>query len=82
VKLVQFFEDVVALVCIAGLLERGEIFTAPVGFTGVANSVAIDEHGQVLALDAQCLRVQDQDALDNHGPNPPIGRGPESINFL
>ena len=65
VELVQFFEDVVAFVGFACLLERGELFIAPVGFAGIAaGGVSVDQHREMLALDAQCLGVEDEDAFD------------------
>lgn len=58
--LVNLLQDIVAFVGLSRFEQSGELFAACGGFAGVA----VDEHGQVLALDALDLRVQDQDALD------------------
>src|ERR1700751_4047640 len=63
-ELVQFFQDVVALVGFAGLQERGELFTTSVGFAAIASGVAINEHGQMLAVDAEGFGVEDEYAFD------------------
>ncbi len=55
--LVDFFQDVVAFVGFACLVQRAEVFAA-------FADAAMHEHRQVFALDTRCLRVQDQDALD------------------
>jgi len=66
VTAVEFFEDVVALVGFAGFEERGELFAIAVGVAGGGCALgALDEHGEVLGVDALGFRVQDEDALDD-----------------
>ncbi len=62
VTLVDFLEDVVALVGFAGFEEGGELFAAG-GLGGVAR-VSLHELGKMFALDASGLGVEDEDALD------------------
>ncbi len=56
--LLDFLEDVIALVRVAGLLESGEIFfSSRRGFVG--------ERRELAPLDAQCARVEDEDAFND-----------------
>src|ERR1700722_2994825 len=60
VVFVELFQDEIALVGIAGLVQRGEV-----GLGGAAGSVAIDQRRQVLALEAGGGGIHDDDALDH-----------------
>ena len=60
VVFVELFEDVVAFVGVASLVQRGEI---ALGHTPAA--VAVDQWGQVLTLKARGCGIHDHDAL-NH----------------
>ena len=72
VELVDFFEDVVALVGFAGLDEGGAgVGIAGAGGGGAAGTggvggpgVAEDAGGQVFALDPLDFGIEDEDALD------------------
>src|ERR1035441_3156269 len=59
VALVQLLQDVIALVRLAGFLQRGELLAARAGPGPVAGA----QRGQVPAFDAQRLGVEDQHAL-------------------
>src|SRR6185437_3443270 len=58
VALINLLQDVLAFVGFTGLLQRTEVLA-------VVIPASVDEHGQVAALDAVDLRVQDQHALQN-----------------
>src|SRR3984957_2748321 len=60
VVFVELFQDEIALVGIAGLVQRGEV-----GLGGAAGSVAIDQRRQVLALEGGGGGIHDDDALDH-----------------
>src|SRR5450755_2625067 len=60
VVLVEGFEDVVALVGVAGLMQGGEL-----ALGGAAAAVAVDQRGQVFAVESRGGGVHDDDALDH-----------------
>src|ERR1700752_1847509 len=58
VALVDFLQDVLALIGFASLVQRAEVFVA-------LFSATMHEHWQMPALDAVNLRIENQDALEN-----------------
>ena len=60
VILIEFLQDVIALVSVASLMKRGEF-----AFRCAAAAVAIDQRGQMLAVEASGGGIHDYDALDD-----------------
>ena len=77
VALVQLLQDVVPLIRLARLQQRGELLATRPGLRAIARSLAKHQHGQVLAFDPLRLRIQDQHPLHQiaqlaHIPRPVV----------